>query len=148
VRKSLAMIAAYCATAMVIPLLFVGMTFVWPVPLAGGLYFASILQAYFVVTLMAFVAGLPGFAIGRLCLWRTGSMSPLAFVFAGAAAGYIAAVVLCLPDHLWVLRRYGVDFFGAGIGALAGLVYRQAERILTRTRPTNSDLPEFGDVSR
>jgi hypothetical protein len=109
------------------------MMLVWPVPLPRGLLFASVFQIYFMTAMMAFVAGLPGFILGRLSLWRIGAKSPLAFTLAGAMAGYIAAAVLCLPNQLWVLRKYNVDLFGAGLGAVAGLIYQQAECILARS---------------
>ena len=132
-RAAPAMILAYGATGLVVPVLFGGMMLVWPVPLPRGLMFSSIFEIYFLVGSMALIAGLPGFAIGRLTLWWIGAKSPLAFVLAGALAGYIAAAVLCLPNQLWVLRKYDVDLFGAGLGAVAGLIYQQAELILART---------------
>ncbi len=133
IRAVPAISVAYCATALVVPVLFVGMTLVWPVPLPRDLLFASVFQIYFINALMAFVAGLPGFILGRLTLWWIGAKSPLAFALAGALAGYIAAAVLCLPNQLWVLREYDVDLFGTGLGAVAGLTYQLAERILART---------------
>lgn len=133
-RKNITILVAYCATAMVVPLLFLGLLLLWPSPLPRGFMFSSIFEIYFVTALMALVAGLPGFALGRLTLWWMEAKSPLAFSLAGALAGYIAAAVLCLPNQLWVLRTYNVDLFGAGLGAISGLIYQRAECILARTK--------------
>jgi hypothetical protein len=127
-RAAMAIVLAYGATAAAVPLLFVGMATVWPVPVPRGLLFASGFEIWLGMAVMALVAGLPGFAVGRLALWWTANTSFAAFALAGAGAGFGAAVLLCLPNHLWVLRAHDVGLFGAGLGAVAGLVYRQIER--------------------
>ncbi len=142
-RAAPAMIVAYCATALVVPVLFVGMMLVWPVPLPRGFLFGSYFEMYLMTAILALVAGLPGFVIGRLALWWAGTKSPLAFLLAGALAGYAAAVFLCLPNQLWILRKYEVDLFGAGLGALAGLIYQQVERILARNKFSKDKILEF-----
>ena len=144
-RTALAMMLAYLATTLVVPVLFVGMKSVVPVPLPHGVLFGPIFGIYLTTVLLAFVSGLPGFAIGRLTLWWIGAKSRLAFVSSGALAGYIAAAMLCLPNQLWALRTYDIDLFGAVLGAVSGLIYWYAERILSRATSADSKSREFGE---
>lgn len=129
-RRTGAILLAYAVTAAMVPFLFLGAAIIWPMPLPRSFFLASGFELWLAMALTGLVAGMPGFALGRLALWWSGHTSMVAFALAGAAAGALAVVLLCLPGELWAIRRYNLDLVGAAVGGLAGVIYWQAERLV------------------
>ncbi|GLS87184.1 hypothetical protein GCM10010873_21580 [Cypionkella aquatica] len=129
-QRALPIAMAYLATAALMPLLLLGARMFWFIPTPERIGFVSIPQLYFAIALIAAIISLPGFALVRVTLWRISARSVFAFAIGGAFAGILSGVIVCLPDHLWVLWRYNLITMAATIGGLGGVIYCQIERAL------------------
>lgn len=131
-RKAVAIVTAFCATSMLVPVPFVTALLLLLTPAHDAPMFGRMAEFYAMIAVATMIYALPGFAVARFGLWKLGGQSPVAFAIAGASTGVLAAVLISLQGDFSDMRAFHLDLIGGIVGAVAGILYLCIERLLFR----------------